>query len=394
MFARVAPGQKLRLVQALQRRGHVVAMTGDGVNDAPALRRADIGVAMGRNGTDAAREAADMVLTDDDFASIKAAVEEGRSVFDNLRQVHRLDLAGQHRRGHGRPGRHLAVAGVTLPIVPVQILWINMHHGVPRADHGVRAEGGRPHAAAAPRAARAAAVPVRRRPHDLVGALMAAMAIVLFLLAAPDGAVVGSRYSRGAQTLAVTSVARFQIFYLLACRTLVAPVRSIGWTSNPYVFGGIGLLLVLQAGFVHLPAMQTLFHTADLTATDWLLAAAAGAAVAPSWRRGRRGDAAREAGTVGDGRGDSSAAGPSAGPGGAWPAARRRPRPASRSGAGAAGARDVQHVAGIVRRVASTSMPWLSGVVASPSRVAASSTALVASPARSRSSTLSPGRGE
>jgi magnesium-transporting ATPase (P-type) len=109
-----------------------------------------------------------------------------------------------------------------------------------------------------------------------------------------DGGPVVS-YLKGApeETLAVTSVAFFQIFYLLVCRTLTAPVRSIGWTSNPYVFAGIGVLLVLQVGFVHLPAMQALFRTADLTATDWLLAAAVGATVIPvvaaekTWRRTR-----------------------------------------------------------------------------------------------------------
>ncbi|MGZ8750707.1 MAG: cation transporting ATPase C-terminal domain-containing protein, partial [Pseudonocardia sp.] len=123
------------------------------------------------------------------------------------------------------------------------------------------------------------------------GALMAAVAVVLFLFVTPAGVTSGSPELAKAQTLAVTSVAFFQIFYLLVCRTLTAPLRSIGWTSNPYVFGGIGVLLVLQVGFVHLPVMQALFRTADLTVTDWLLAAAAGAVVIPvvsverAWRR-------------------------------------------------------------------------------------------------------------
>jgi magnesium-transporting ATPase (P-type) len=110
-----------------------------------------------------------------------------------------------------------------------------------------------------------------------VGALMAAIAVVLFLLVLPPGSTGGSPELARAQTVAVTSVAFFQIFYLLMCRTLTAPLRSIGWTSNLYVFGGIGLLLVLQVSVVHLPFMQALFRTADLTATDWLAAAAAGA---------------------------------------------------------------------------------------------------------------------
>ena len=125
---------------------------------------------------------------------------------------------------------------------------------------------------------------------------MAALAIVLFLLAVPPDAAPGSPALAHAQTLAVTSVAFFQIFYLLTCRTLTAPVRSIGWTSNPSVYAGIAVLLVLQIGFVHLPVMQALFRTTDLTLTDWLLAAAAGAVVVPvvvaekAWRRraGRR----------------------------------------------------------------------------------------------------------
>ena len=124
MFARVSPEQKLRLVEALQARGHVVAMTGDGVNDAPALRRADIGVAMGRGGTDVAKEAADMVLTDDDFATIEAAVEEGRGVFDNLTKFIVWTLPTN--MGEGLVILVAILLGTTLPILPVQILWINM----------------------------------------------------------------------------------------------------------------------------------------------------------------------------------------------------------------------------------------------------------------------------
>ena len=124
VFARVTPEQKLRLVNALQSRSHVVAMTGDGVNDAPALRQADIGVAMGVTGTEVAKEAADMVLTDDNFASIKAAVEEGRGVFDNLTKFITWTLPTN--LGEGLVILAAVFAGVALPILPVQILWINM----------------------------------------------------------------------------------------------------------------------------------------------------------------------------------------------------------------------------------------------------------------------------
>ena len=124
VFARVTPEQKLRLVEALQATGNVVAMTGDGVNDAPALKQADIGVAMGITGTDVAKEAADMVLTDDNFASIEAAVEEGRGVFDNL--VKFIAYALPTNVGQGLVLLTAIVLGVTLPILPLQILWINM----------------------------------------------------------------------------------------------------------------------------------------------------------------------------------------------------------------------------------------------------------------------------
>jgi cation-transporting P-type ATPase F len=127
VFARVTPEQKLRLVEALQARGHVVAMTGDGVNDGPALKQADIGVAMGITGTEVAKEAADMVLTDDNFASIEAAVEEGRNVFDNLTKI--ITWALPSNLGQGLVILAAAMAGVILPILPIQVLWINMTTG-------------------------------------------------------------------------------------------------------------------------------------------------------------------------------------------------------------------------------------------------------------------------
>jgi magnesium-transporting ATPase (P-type) len=295
VFARVAPEHKLRLVQALQAGGAVTAMTGDGVNDAPALRQADIGVAMGQAGTAAAKEAADIVLGDDDFTTIRAAIEEGRRVYDNL--VKALAFALPTNVGEGlvilvAVLAFPVVGGVPLlPIEPVQILWINLVATVslalPLAFEAH--EPGLMH-----RPPRDPGEPLLSRfviaRTIYVGVLMAAVAVALFLIAAPPTGSDATALAQ-AQTLAVTSVAFFQIFYLVTCRTLTAPVHTIGWWSNPYIYAGIAVLLVLQAGFVHLPFMQALFRTEDLTATQWLLAAVAGALVAPivaaekRWRR-------------------------------------------------------------------------------------------------------------
>ncbi|QYN34105.1 HAD-IC family P-type ATPase [Pseudonocardia sp. DSM 110487] len=297
VFARVAPEHKLELVRALQAGGAVIAMTGDGVNDAPALRQADIGVAMGRAGTAAAKEAADIVLGDDNFATIRAAIEEGRRVYDNL--VKALAFVLPTNVGEALIVLVAVLAfpvvggSPVLPIEPVQILWINLVATVSLALP-IAFEAQEPDS-------------MRKPPRDpdepllsrfvvvrtvYVGALMAAVAIALFLVAVPVAPIAQ------AQTLAVTSVAFFQIFYLLMCRTLIAPVRSIGWASNRYVFAGIAVLLVLQTAVVHLPFLQAVFHTDDLSIGQWTLAAAAGAVVVPvvaveKWWRQLRGDLAR-----------------------------------------------------------------------------------------------------
>lgn len=264
VFARVAPEHKLRLVRCLQRDGHVVAMTGDGVNDAPALEQADIGVAMGQRGTSAAREAADLVLADDDFATIRAAVEEGRRVFDNV--VKALTFVLPTNLGEALvllvavfafpfdDGRAL------MPIEPVQILWINLVATVMLAlplafearDPGVMQRGPRP-----PRA-RLIDGPMLRRT-VVVAIAMAAGAIALFLVEHDSGDAPDR-----AQTLAVTGIALFQCTYLLACRNPGGRVREIGWFTNPWVYAGIAGLVALQAAFVYAPFMHTLFGTAPL----------------------------------------------------------------------------------------------------------------------------------
>jgi calcium-translocating P-type ATPase len=291
VFARVAPEHKLRLVRALQTHGHVVAMTGDGVNDAPALKQADVGVAMGASGTAAAREAADVVLTDDDFATIEAAVEEGRHVFDNVQKA--IAFVLPTNLGEALivllavlffPFRH----GVPeLPVEPTQILWVNLIATVTLAlplavealEPGVMA-----------RVPRAPGTPIIGRfllvRTLVVTLLMTASALALFAL-------------RDDQTLVVTTIVLFQVFYLLECRSLRHSVLAVGLWSNRSALAGIAGVLVLQAAFVYAPPLQELFGSAPLSTGDWLLATAAAATVIPVvavekwWRRGVSGRSRR-----------------------------------------------------------------------------------------------------
>ncbi|MFZ5507628.1 MAG: cation-translocating P-type ATPase [Pseudomonadota bacterium] len=278
VFARVAPEHKLRLVKALQADGQVVAMTGDGVNDAPALKRAEIGVAMGISGTAVAREAADMVLADDNFASISAAVEEGRRVYDNLLK----SLAFILPTSLGQ-AMIILVAVLFFPIVdghllmpiePVQILWVNLVVAIALAlplafearEPGLMERPPRP-----PDEALLGPLLIFRT--FLVGSLMTAGAVGLFLYEyhsdlsagiAPDIARSES------QTVAVTTIILFQCAYLLNCRSLTESSLRIGLFSNRYVYLGIAATLALQLCFVYVPPLNALFHTHPLDAADWI----------------------------------------------------------------------------------------------------------------------------
>jgi Ca2+-transporting ATPase len=264
VFARVAPEQKLRLVEALQERGQVVAMTGDGVNDAPALKKADIGIAMGITGTDVSKETADMILTDDNFATIVSAVEEGRRVFDNL--IKFITWTLPTNGGEGLVILAAIFAGVTLPILPVQILWINMTTAV-LLGLMLAFEPMEPDV-------------MRRPPRDpgssilsvdlvwrvvLVSAILLAGAFGLFVLETRAGASVAE-----ARTVAVNVFVMVELFYLFNCRSLTQSMGRIGILSNPWVLVGSGAMILLQLLFTYAPFMNAVFHTTPIGVRAWM----------------------------------------------------------------------------------------------------------------------------
>ncbi len=264
VFARVSPEQKLRLVGVMQERHHVVAMTGDGVNDAPALRQADIGVAMGFGGTEVAKEAADMVLTDDDFATIEAAVEEGRGVFDNLTKFIVWTLPTN--MGEGLVVLSAILVGATLPILPVQILWINMTTAVALGlmlafepkESGIMTRPPRdPHA---PLLGRRLVVRIL-----LVSGLLVAGTWWVFEWELAAGAS-----DAAARTAAVNLFVVVEAFYLINCRSLNSSVWAIGWFSNRWLMGGLVVQAIGQLAFTYLPVMNELFGSAPIGAETWL----------------------------------------------------------------------------------------------------------------------------
>ena len=270
VFARTSPEHKLRLVEALQAGGAVVSMTGDGVNDAPALKRADVGVAMGRKGTEAAKEAAEMVLADDNFATIAAAVREGRIVYDNLVKV--LGWTLPTNGGQAMAIVVAILAGVTLPMTPAQILWVNMVTGVTLglafafdpAEPGVMSRPPRD-----PHAPILSGLLVWRTA--LVSALFCVIVFVIFFWALRRGEEL-----EHAQTFAVNAMVGLEIAYLFSVRLRQsAPFdfRAIRVTRALAI--GIGSVVLLQIAFTYLPPLEFLYDTRPIDWPDMLVAAAA-----------------------------------------------------------------------------------------------------------------------
>jgi Ca2+-transporting ATPase len=265
VFARVSPEHKVRIVRLLRERGHVVAMTGDGVNDAPALKQADIGVAMGINGTEVTRQAATMVLTDDNFATIVGAVQAGRGIYDNIVKFVRFQLSTNM-------GAIQAVLGASLlgwptPFTAIQILWINIiMDGPPAMSLGL--EPARPGVMQEPPRDPSARILTGRRLLRLFGygLTMAVGTLALFDHARPQGADY-------ALTLAFTTFVLFQFFNIFNARAEHASAFNSQFLRNRYLWLSLAAVLALQVLVVHWGPAQAVFRTTDLALADWGLAA-------------------------------------------------------------------------------------------------------------------------
>lgn len=264
VFARASPKHKLRLVEALQANGEIVAMTGDGVNDAPALKRADIGVAMGVKGTEVAKEAAEMVLADDNFATIAHAVEEGRTVYDNIKKA--IVFIMPTNGGEAGMVLFAILFGMTLPITPVQILWVNMVTAVTLAL-ALSFEKSEPGMMLRPPRAADEAILTGFMIWRIffVSLLLAGGSITLFLWESARGTNINE-----SRSVAVNALVVGEIAYLFNCRYLLVPVRTWhDFTGNSYILLSIAILAVIQAIFTYLPFMQQMFAVAAIDASAW-----------------------------------------------------------------------------------------------------------------------------
>jgi Ca2+-transporting ATPase len=283
VYARVSPEHKLRIVEALQRSGLMVAMTGDGVNDAPALKRADIGIAMGINGTDVSKEAADMVLTDDNFATIVAAVEEGRAIFANIRRFLRYLLSSNIGEvmtmffgvllagviGLSAPGGDDGT--LILPLMATQILWINLvTDGGPALALGVDPLDAR--TMTCPPRPRGEGVINRRMWRGIlfVGAVMAAGTLLVLDASLPGGLIEGKGSVAYAQTMALTTLTMFQLFNVFNARS-DEQSAFVGLFRNSWLSAAVVLSLILHIAVVYVPFLQKAFSTTALGPGDWLM---------------------------------------------------------------------------------------------------------------------------
>ena len=280
VYARVNPEHKLRIVTALQRQGFVVAMTGDGVNDAPALKTADIGVAMGITGTDVAKGAADIILADDNFASIVAAVEEGRAIFSNIRKFLRYLMSSNIGEVMTMffgvllapvIGLQSERDAVVLPLLATQLLWINLITdgapalalGIDPADPGLMKE---------PPRSKNEGVITRSMWFGIffVGLVMALGTLFVLDLSLPGGLINGSGDLRHAQTMGFTTLTLFQLFNVFNARSDTTSAFTRLFT-NRWLWTALGLSLALQGLVIYAPFLQQAFSTTGLSVRDWLV---------------------------------------------------------------------------------------------------------------------------
>ncbi|MDD4366842.1 MAG: cation-transporting P-type ATPase [Eubacteriales bacterium] len=264
IFARTSPEHKLRLVKALQEQDEIVAMTGDGVNDAPALKKADIGVAMGIKGTEVTKDSAEMVLADDNFSSIVSAVEEGRTIYDNIRKALLFILPT-----NGAEAMVILLAilfGFTMPITPVQILWVNMVTAVtlalalafePAEENTMR----RP-----PRPPKEALI----GKYFLFRILFVSGIITFFVLTSFSGLLESHENVAYGRTIAVNVLVFCELFYLFNCRKLGETILGRNFFGSRAAFIVSGILVLIQLAFTYLPFMHIWFGSAPLSAVDWL----------------------------------------------------------------------------------------------------------------------------
>ncbi|PEZ00855.1 calcium-translocating P-type ATPase, SERCA-type [Bacillus sp. AFS018417] len=265
VFARVSPEHKLKIVKALQNKDHIVAMTGDGVNDAPAIKAADIGVAMGVTGTDVAKEASSLVLLDDNFATIKAAIKEGRNIYENIRKFIRYLLASNV--GEILVMLFAMILALPLPLVPIQILWVNLvTDGLPAMALGLDAPEGdvmrrKPRHPKEGVFARGLAWKIVSR-----GFLIGAMTLLAFIIAHNQN----PNELKYAQTVAFATLVLAQLIHVFDCRSEHSVFHRNPF-GNMYLVGAVLISILLMLVVIYYPPLQPIFSTMPIKARDWLL---------------------------------------------------------------------------------------------------------------------------